>query len=348
MGGLTLSEGVYKFDAAAELTGALTLNANEDPNAVWVFQIGSSLQINDNSYVKFKDDFGNADYIYWQVGTSAVLEKGANVMGNIMADQSITLKTGAVMLGRTMASTAAVSLDYSTVTKTSATESSNNGLDDVPEPTIAPTAAPTSIGDTNAPTASPVKKDDNDDGCFAGSESVLLESGYSKALFNVEVGDMVQVVAADGSLKFSEVVFLPHSANTQKAVFAELEMISGNTLRATPAHFVLAGACGANVFELTAMKDISEGSCVQTATGEDLVTDNTLVVGHGVYTVVTKETSGLVVVNGIRASSFAHNHWLVNKYYNIHRALYVVVPSLMKNRDMIAANLIVGDIAISL
>jgi hypothetical protein len=349
MGGLTLPEGVYKFDAAAELTGALTLNAKGDPNAVWVFQIGSSLQINDNSYVKFVNDFGNADFVYWQVGTSAVLEKGANVMGNFMADQSVTVKTGGVVLGRTMARIAAVSLDVTTITKTSATESSNNGLAGDPVPTLSPSAAPTVVGDTNAPTSAPVVKDDsNDDGCFAASESVLLESGVSVAISDVQVGDMVQVVAADGSLKFSEVVFLPHGANMQKATFSELELASGNSLRATPAHFVLAGACGANAFELTAMKDIIDGSCVQTASGEDEVTGNGLVFDHGIYTIVTKESSGLVVVNGVRASSFANNHWLVNKYYNIHRALYEVAPSLMKNRDVIAANLIVGDIAMSL
>lgn len=191
-------------------------------------------------------------------------------------------------------------------------------------------------------------KDDDDNVCFAGSETVLLESGTTKAISDVEVGDVIQVVSADGSLAFSEVVFLPHGANTQKATFSELQLSSGNSLRATPAHFVLAGACGADAFELTAMKGISKGSCVQTTNGEDEVIGNSLVVDHGIYTVVTKEASGLVVVNGVRASSFAHNHWLVNNYYNIHRTLYEVAPSLMKNRDVIAANLIVGDIAMSL
>jgi hypothetical protein len=189
---------------------------------------------------------------------------------------------------------------------------------------------------------------DDSNSCFAMSETVLLESGATKAISDVEVGDAIQVVSADGSLAFSEVVFLPHGANTQRALFAELELASGNSLRATPAHFVLAGACGADAFELTAMKNVAEGSCVQTAGGEDEVTGNGHVVDHGMYTVVTKESSGLVVVNGVRASSFAHNHWLLNNYYNIHRAVYEVAPSLMKNRDVVAANLIIGDIALSL
>jgi hypothetical protein len=192
--------------------------------------------------------------------------------------------------------------------------------------------------------------DDDDDKitCFAGSETVLLESGATKAISDVGVGDVIQVVSADGSLTFSEVVFLPHGANTQKALFTELELASGNSLRATPAHFVLAGACGADAFELTAMQDVAKGSCVQTAGGEDEVTGIGHVIDHGIYTVVTKESSGLIVVNGVRASSFANNHWLVNNYYNIHRAVYEVAPSLMKNRNVVAANLIIGDIAMSL
>jgi hypothetical protein len=198
-----------------------------------------------------------------------------------------------------------------------------------------------------APTVAPSVSPGDDDIalCFAGSETVLLESGATKTISDVELGDMVQVVSGDGSLAFSEVVFLPHSANTQKATFVELELTSGNSLRATPAHFVLAGACGADAFQLTAMKDIAEGSCVQTANGEDRVTGNTRVIDHGIYTVVTKESSGLVVVNGIRAFSFGHNHWLVSKYYNIHRLVYEVAPSLLKSRIVVAANLLVGDIA---
>ena len=187
---------------------------------------------------------------------------------------------------------------------------------------------------------------DNDD-CFAGLETVLLQSGASKAIMDVAVGDVVQVVGAGGSPKFSEVVFLPHSANTKKTVFTELQMSSGISLRATADHLVMAGSCDADMFQLTAMKFVSEGSCVQTTSGPAEVTGSSLVVDHGVYTIVTKDTSGLVVVNGVVASSFAHNHWLVNQYYNIHRAMYGFAPSLMKNRDVIAANLIIGDLALS-
>jgi len=43
LGGLTLTSGVYCFDSSAQLTGTLTLDAQGDPNAVFIFQIGSTL-----------------------------------------------------------------------------------------------------------------------------------------------------------------------------------------------------------------------------------------------------------------------------------------------------------------
>ena len=59
----------------------------------------------------------------------------------------------------------------------------------------------------------------------------------------------MQVVGADGSLKFSEVVFLPHTATTKETVFTELQLASGTSLRATADHLVVAGPCGADAFE---------------------------------------------------------------------------------------------------
>ena len=127
LGGLTLTPGVYKFDAQAALTGDLTLDAEGDEMATWVFQIGSELFLNENCAVRFTNDFGNADFIYWQVGSSAVISKNANIMGNILADQSISVKGKAAVLGRLLARIAAVTLDDNVVTKTNAVNATNNG-----------------------------------------------------------------------------------------------------------------------------------------------------------------------------------------------------------------------------
>ena len=127
LGGLTLTPGVYKFDAQAALTGDLSLDAEGDEMATWVFQIGSELFLNENCAVRFTNDFGNADFIYWQVGSSAVISKKANIMGNILADQSISVKGKAAVLGRLLARIAAVTLDDNVVTKTNAVNATNNG-----------------------------------------------------------------------------------------------------------------------------------------------------------------------------------------------------------------------------
>lgn len=115
LGGLTLLPGVYKFDAAAALNGVLTLDCGLDPNAVWIFQIGSSLLVAQNSAVIFKSIFGSPKNVFWQVGSSATLSIGSSLQGNVLALKSIWLSYGAKVTGRLLARNAAVTLDYNTV-----------------------------------------------------------------------------------------------------------------------------------------------------------------------------------------------------------------------------------------
>jgi len=114
---MTLFPGVYKFDGAATMNGALTLDARGDPAAVWMFQIGSSLLITEGSSVIFKDSLGNPDLVYWQVGSSATLAIGVPMVGNILALASITVNNGASVKGRCLARNGAVTLDNSVITK---------------------------------------------------------------------------------------------------------------------------------------------------------------------------------------------------------------------------------------
>ena len=116
LGGMTLLPGVYNFDGVGSLNGMLTLDANNDPDAVWTFQIASELYVALGSSMIFKDSIGNPDHVYWQVGTSAVLNTGCSLFGNIMAHQSISAKTDATVSGRLLALNAAVTLDKNVVT----------------------------------------------------------------------------------------------------------------------------------------------------------------------------------------------------------------------------------------
>ena len=115
LGGLTLTPGVYCFASSAQLTGTLTLNAQGDPNAVFIFQIGSTLTTASSSSVVFTNG-GGGDDVFWQVGSSATLGTTTEFEGNILALTSITLDTGAdIGCGRALASNGAVTMDTNNV-----------------------------------------------------------------------------------------------------------------------------------------------------------------------------------------------------------------------------------------
>ncbi len=103
LGGLTLTPGVYSFASSAQLTGTLRLNAQGDPNAVFLSQIGSTLTTASGSSVVFTNG-GQGDSVFWQVGSSATLGTTTAFEGNILALTSITLNTGAnIGCGRALA-----------------------------------------------------------------------------------------------------------------------------------------------------------------------------------------------------------------------------------------------------
>jgi type VI secretion system secreted protein VgrG len=110
LGTRTLVPGVYKFDTEAQLTGMLTLNALGNPNASFVFQIGSTLTTASGASVLLING-AEADNVFWQVGSSATIGTSTEFAGTILADQSITFTTGANTTGRALALNAAVTLD---------------------------------------------------------------------------------------------------------------------------------------------------------------------------------------------------------------------------------------------
>ena len=117
LGGQTLSEGVYCFSSSAQLTGTLTLNAQGNPNAVFIFQMGSTLTTASASSVVLING-GSPGNVFWQVGSSATLGTSTSFAGNILALTSITVTTGARVTGRTLARNGAVTLDTNAVTAT--------------------------------------------------------------------------------------------------------------------------------------------------------------------------------------------------------------------------------------
>ena len=164
--------------------------------------------------------------------------------------------------------------------------------------------------------------------CFAGSETLSLESGEVRAISDVRVGDRVLAADAGGRTSYSDVVFVPHRANSDDALFTHITTASGRDIKMTPSHIILAGPCHSSAsLPLTYASSVSVGDCVMTVSGEDMVSTVETVQGKGLYTVVTKEE--YVVVNGIIASPFAANHMLANLFYNIHRFVYSSAPSFL-------------------
>lgn len=115
LGGMTLAPGVYHFSSSAQLTGNLFLNFMGNANALFVFQIGSTLTTASGSAVSVLNGAPGGG-IYWQVGSSATLGTSTAFLGNILADQSVTLNTSATIIcGRAIALVGAVTMDGNTV-----------------------------------------------------------------------------------------------------------------------------------------------------------------------------------------------------------------------------------------
>jgi hypothetical protein len=114
LGGKTLTPGVYCFSSSVGLTGQLVLDARGDANAVWVFQIGSTITTATNSSVVMING-GQPCNVFWAVGSSATIGTGTAFQGNILAVASITLVSGAGLVGRALARDAAVTMDHNTV-----------------------------------------------------------------------------------------------------------------------------------------------------------------------------------------------------------------------------------------
>jgi outer membrane autotransporter protein len=145
LGGLTLTPGVYNFASAAQLTGALTLNALGNPNAIFIFNIGSTLTTGSAASVTVIGG-GLGSNVYWRVGSSATLGTTTAFVGDILALTSITLNTGAnITCGSALARNGGVTLDTNNI--------SIRALSPCAVATLLPPAVPTTPGQpTGTPT----------------------------------------------------------------------------------------------------------------------------------------------------------------------------------------------------
>lgn len=187
--------------------------------------------------------------------------------------------------------------------------------------------------------------------CFSGDSSVVTSSGAVKRVSDIQVGDAVQALTSDGDTVFADVVFVVHEQNIVRSKFVNLKIANGNVLRVTPEHLLPSGACfpGASVESMNMIRAelIHVGDCVMTPQGPEQVVSVAVTEGQGVYSFVTSETSGLVIVDGIAASSFGFSHSVVNSYYHLHRAIYYAGgASILGSQLVRSANALFGEAAV--
>jgi hypothetical protein len=167
-----------------------------------------------------------------------------------------------------------------------------------------------------------------------------------KAMENVKLGDEILISSVDGkTFSYSSVVAIPHGFNEMSSSFQVITTESGRQLKLTVDHLLLSGQCG-TALSLKAAAKLKIKECVATITGEEVVATVSTAHGHGIYTLVT-EADGLLVVNGIVASSFATNHLMANSFYNIYRWMNKLTPSFVQTNFVMSVINTFGDVVLT-
>ncbi len=152
LGGTTVTPGVYNSAAGTfAITGTLTLDSQSDPNAVFIFQMATTLTTAAASAVTFSNG-GSACNVFWQVGSSATLGANTQLLGSILAFTSITSGAGSSIAGRLLAEGGAVTIDSNNITVPACTPPPPPTTTTTTEPPTTTTTAPTTTTTTTAPT----------------------------------------------------------------------------------------------------------------------------------------------------------------------------------------------------
>ena len=148
LAGSPITAGTY--DSAAGtfgITGTLTLDGENDPNAVFIFQTGTTLITASDSNVSLING-AQACNVFWQVGSAATLGTNSSLSGTILASQSISLSAGATVDGRLLASTGAVTLLGNTITASTCDVSTSTPVPETSTPT--PVNTSTAVPDSTS------------------------------------------------------------------------------------------------------------------------------------------------------------------------------------------------------
>jgi len=114
LAGRVLVPGVYTSGSTMLVQGGvLTLDAQGDSTALFVFQVGSALTVNTGGSVVLMNG-ASAKNVYWCEGTAVTIGVGSSFNGNILAGSAVTIATGAIVNGGIFSSTTAITMDTNT------------------------------------------------------------------------------------------------------------------------------------------------------------------------------------------------------------------------------------------
>jgi hypothetical protein len=117
LGGQTLAPGIYKTTSSLLIqNGDLTLDAQGDVNAVWIFQIASGFTtVGGAGGNVILAGGAQAKNVFWQTGSSATIGDFTSFKGNILALTSITMNSGATAVGRMLCRNGSVVMTSSNI-----------------------------------------------------------------------------------------------------------------------------------------------------------------------------------------------------------------------------------------
>lgn len=315
LGGLTLNPGVYCFSSSAGLTGKLTLNAQNDPSSIFIFQIGSSLTTASDSSVVMMGG-GNYCNVYWQVTSSATLGTTTSFKGNILALASITLNNGASVSGRVLAQTAAVTMDNNRVdmsacgsTTTSTTSSTTS------QSSTSTSSSTTTSSSTNTSIPSTVYLTVKANGTHfvdIWANGVQTSSGFTNTSLAVTQGQNFTVGAFDnGCYRFS------HWTDGSTQRFRNMSITANSTLTAAYSNICLPLPAGYSNINITTVD--SSGSAISGyyttlwqngALLQSCFSSCSFAVSSGTYQVAVSDSNGLFF-----------NHWTDGSTVRFHTVI---------------------------
>lgn len=196
-------------------------------------------------------------------------------------------------------------------------------------------------------TTSATSKSSSSSSCFAASETVQLESGDVVPISTVVVGDRVLAADAMGHVTYATVMAVPHAHENENLPvwFTHLSTASGKDIKLTPEHLIMVSSACDGSTALMQAGQVTTDMCLLSALDgrlEKVVSSYAVRAVGGVHTLVTREAE-MVVVNGLVASPFAHNHAVANAYYTLFRVF--MLPSWLMNSSLMKqANVLFGSL----